>query len=107
MDTSLLTQPVVKKAIDALQVGNKAAWFSLFTDDAELFDDDHEKDFKHFFDKALGHERFTGIDKVDNNGLDIYGRFHSDTWGNFKTYFRFFINPAGSIYRLDIGQADY
>jgi hypothetical protein len=26
---------------------------------------------------------------------------------HFKTYFKFQINPAGKIYRLDIGQADY
>jgi hypothetical protein len=107
MDTSLLTQPIVKKAIDALQAGDKTAWFALFTDDAALYDDDNEKNFRHFFEKALGHERFTAIDKVENSGLHLYGRFHSDTWGNFKTYFKFFINPEGKIYRLDIGQADY
>lgn len=107
MNTNQLTHPTVKKAIDALQAGDKNAWFALFTADAELFDDGHKMNFKNFFDKALGHERFTAIDKVENNGLNLYGRFHSDQWGDFKTYFRFTINTEGKISRLDIGQASY
>ena len=107
MNTDKLTNPTVKKAIDALQAGDHQAWFSLFTADAELFDDGHKMNFKSFFDKALGHERFTSIDKVENNSLDVYGKFHSDQWGDFKTYFRFVINTNGKISRLDIGQASY
>jgi hypothetical protein len=106
MNTDKLTNPIVKKAIDALQTGDKKAWFALFTDDAGLFDDGHKMDFKSFFEKALGHERFTSIDKAENNGLDVYGKFHSDQWGNFKTYFKFQIDND-MIRRLDIGQAHY
>jgi hypothetical protein len=92
---------------EALQAGDKNSWFALFDDDAELYDDGNKQPFKSFFQKALGHERFTSIDKVENNGLDIYGRFHSDQWGDFKTYFKFRFNKEGKINRLDIGQADY
>lgn len=97
----------VKKAVEALQSGDEAAWFSLFTDDAQLYDDGNKKNFKSFFKKAIGHERFTSIDKIENNSLLIYGKFHSDLWGNFQTYFKFEINNEGKIKRLDIGQADY
>jgi hypothetical protein len=107
MNTDKLTNPIVKKAIEALQTGDKKNWFALFTDAAELFDDGNKMNFKSFFEKALGHERFTSIDKVENNSLDIYGKFHSDQWGNFKTYFKFRINAEGKISRLDIGQASY
>ena len=107
MNTNKLTHPIVKKAIEALGEGDKNSWFALFTDDAELYDDGNKQSFKSFFQKALGHERFTDIDKVENNGLDVYGRFHSDQWGDFKTYFKFHINKEGKIARLDIGQADY
>jgi hypothetical protein len=58
-----------------------------------------------FTDDALGHERFTSIERVENHGLDVIGAFHSDTWGDFRTYFRFRLSPAGKIDRLDIGQA--
>jgi hypothetical protein len=107
MNTEQLANPTIKKAINALQVGDKAEWFSLFSSDAELYDDGHKVNFRSFFEKALGHERFTSIDKIENKGLDLYGKFHSDQWGDFKTYFKFQINSAGKITRLDIGQANY
>jgi hypothetical protein len=107
MNTEKLTNPVIKQAINALQNGDKQAWFALFTADALLFDDGNKMNFKSFFEKALGHERFTSIDKVEQNGLHVYGKFHSDQWGNFKTYFKFTVDADGKISKLEIGQAGY
>ncbi|MFT3681848.1 MAG: hypothetical protein QM791_16365 [Ferruginibacter sp.] len=107
MDTSKLTNATVKAALEAWQNGDSKSWLSFFTADAVLYDDGSPRDFKRFSSHAIGHERFTSIDKVENNGLDIYGKFHSDQWGDFKTYFKFHINTDGKITRLDIGQASY
>lgn len=107
MNTDKLTNTTVRKTIDALQSADSKNWFALFTADAALYDDGNKMNFRSFFDKALGHERFTSIDKVENNGLDLYGHFHSDQWGDFKTYFKFHLNAEGKIHRLDIGQASY
>lgn len=107
MNTDKLTHATVKQAINALQTNDSKTWFALFADKAELFDDGNKMDFKSFWRKAIGHERFTSIDKVENNGMDVYGLFHSDQWGDFKTYFKFHIDKDGRINRLDIGQANY
>jgi hypothetical protein len=107
MLTDKIKNTTVKEAIYALQMANKQAWFSLFTEEAELFDDGNKMNFKSFFESAIGHEHFNAIDKVENNGLFIYGAFHSDKWGYFKTYFKFHLNADGKISRLDIGQANY
>lgn len=105
MTTEKLTHPVVKAAIEALAQHNLKNWQALFTADVELYDDGSPRDFKHFTIDAIGHEWFTSIDKVDENGLAVFGHFHSDTWGDFKTFFRFQITAEGKISRLDIGQA--
>jgi hypothetical protein len=105
--TDQINNQTVKKAVDALQNADEKEWFSLFSDNAELYDDGRKKNFRNFFTKAIGHERFTSIDKVENNSLAIYGKFHSDLWGDFKTYFKFQIDEKGKITRLDIGQANY
>ena len=107
MITASLNNPIVKSAIDALQQGDLQAWNALFAADASLFDDGRKIDLAAFSKDALGHERFTAIDKVENNGLDIYGKFHSDKWGDFKTYFKFHINGENKITKLEIGQANY
>ena len=107
MDLNKITNDIAKSAFKAWQDGNSELWISFFTEDAKLLDDGHIRDFKKFSTEAIGHERFTSIDKVENNGLFIYGKFHSDTWGDFKTYFKFHLNKEGKIYQLEIGQADY
>jgi hypothetical protein len=105
MLTDVLTNATVKAAIEALQKADRKAWSALFEPDAKLYDDGRPRPLQKFTDDALGHERFTSIEHVENHGLDVIGAFHSDTWGNFRTYFRFRLSPAGKIERLDIGQA--
>jgi hypothetical protein len=107
MDLNKLSNAKVKAAIQALQKGDEKAWFALFATEVILYDDGNQMQFNNFFKKALGHERFTSIDKVENNGLDVYGNFHSDQWGDFKTFFKFKIDKQGKINQLDIGQASY
>lgn len=106
MNLSAITNGTAKKAIEAWQSGDAKSFIALFTSDAKLFDDGNPRDFNKFVKDACGHERFTGIDKVENNGLHIYGNFHTESWGDFKTYFKFHLNAEGKIYRLDIGQAE-
>jgi hypothetical protein len=103
--TDALTNPTVKAAIKALQTGDRAAWSALFEPAAKLYDDGTARSLEKFTRDALGHERFTSIDRVENDGLDLVGGFHSDRWGEFRTYFRFQLSPSGKIKRLDIGQA--
>lgn len=107
MDFNKINNPVAKAAITSWQNADRAKWLSFFTNDAQLFDDGQPRDFKKFSSEAIGHERFTSIDKVEEHGTAVYGQFHSDTWGDFKTYFRFHIDEQGKIFRLDIGQASY
>jgi len=105
MKFDALTNPTVRAAIEALQKGDRKAWSALFEDEVEFYDDGSPRSFKEFTRDALAHERFTAIDRVENDGLDLMGDFHSDKWGDFRTYFRFRLSPAGKIRRLEIGQA--
>lgn len=94
----------VKVAIEALQKGDLQVWKSLFTDDAILLDDGNPLDLVSFSEHAISHEHFTSIDRIENDGRDIYGAFHSDQWGDFSTYFKFHITSDGKIEKLEIGQ---
>ncbi len=105
MDTGKLTNATARAAFEAWQKGDAKSFLLLFTTDATLYDDGNPRNFQRFIKDACGQERFTSIEKVENNGLDIYGRFHTESWGDFNTYFKFHINTEGKIDRLDIGQA--
>jgi hypothetical protein len=105
MDLSKINHPNVKKAIEALQAHDRTTWFSLFTKDAIFTDDGREMNFKSFFDNAFDKkEKFLSIDKIENNGKDIYGNFYAGQWRTFKVFFKFKENEAGKFSRIDIGQ---
>jgi hypothetical protein len=106
MDPPPLRNATVKAAIDAFQTGDRKAWAGLFAHDAELFDDGSPRSLEKFTRDALGHERFTFFDRVSPDGLEVVGKFHSEQWGDFRTYFRFHLGPDGKIHRLDIGQVE-
>jgi hypothetical protein len=106
MITEILTNAIVKAAIDALQKGDRKAWAALFAADATLYDDGRPRSLEKFSREALGREHFTTIDVVENQGLNLVGNFHSEQWGDFRTYFRFHLSTDGKISRLDIGEAD-
>jgi len=105
MITATLTNSTVRVAVEALQNGDRKALSALFEAGAKLYDDGSPRSLEKFTKDALGHESFTSIERVENNGLDLVGAFHSDQWGDFRTYFRFHLSPTGKIKRLDIGQA--
>src|SRR5258708_39827586 len=106
MTIARIATPTVKAAIDALQTGNRQEWAALFEPDAELFDDGRPRSLESFTRDALGHEHFVSIDRVGNHSLELIGHFHSDKWGEFRTYFKFQLSPSGRIRRLDIGLAE-
>lgn len=106
MDLSKITNDTVRKAIEALQSGD-STWYSYFIDDPVMTDDGNKMDFKNFFAKALGNEKFLSIDKVENSSKDVYGSFKAGQWGTFKVFFKFHANSEGKFDRLDIGQASY
>lgn len=106
MDLSKISDETVKQAISALQNADQA-WYTYFTENPVMTDDGNTIDFKNFFEKALGTERFLSIDKVENEGKDVYGSFKAGQWGTFKVFFKFHKNENGKFDRLDIGQAKY
>ena len=105
MKTDILQNPVVRTAIEALQKGDKSAWAAQFEVNAKFFDDGQPRELARFSQDALGHERFSTIEHVSADGLELRGQFHSDQWGDFRTYFRFTLSAGGRIAQLDIGQA--
>lgn len=106
MDLAKITNPKVKKAIEALQANDRKVWYSCFADNIVFTDDGRTLNFKSFFDNAFDKkEKFLDIDKVENDGKELYGKFYAGQWGTFRVYFKFHQHSDGKFIRLDIGQA--
>ncbi len=98
-----LSRPSAQAAFDAWQAGDLQKWIDQFAGGAQLYDDGQPRDFTAF-SHEIGRERFTSVDRVSDDGLEIVGDFHSDTWGDFKSYFRFTVDDSGKISKLEIVQ---
>ncbi|MCT3897582.1 hypothetical protein HZQ13_05670 [Elizabethkingia anophelis] len=105
MDTSKLTNEIVKQAFEAWQSGDSKTFLSFFTAEATMTDDGSPRNFQGFVKEACGIEIFLTIDTVGNDGKDIKGNFKAGHWGTFPVFFKFHQNADGKFDRLDIGQA--
>lgn len=109
VDLQAVDNPIIKSAIEAMNTRNKKQWYELFSDNPMFTDDGDAHDFTDWcegelFGSSLAY--LASIDKVEDRGLTIYGRFHSDQWGDFKTFLRFRIEN-GKIAKMAVGQVDY
>lgn len=104
-----VTNPLVKSAIVAINERDSQTWYALFTPATRLSDDGRELDFRQWSERELfGRSacRIISVDKLADNGLSVYCLFHSDSYGDFKTFMRF--QQAGDkLTRLDVGQTNY
>jgi hypothetical protein len=72
----------------------------------ELRDDGNLYDFTEWSERDLfgsSVSYLTSIDKVEDGGLTI--EFHSDQWGDFKTFMRFHVEND-KITKLEVGQTE-
>jgi hypothetical protein len=101
--------PVVSSAIEALNGRDRKLWFELFSEKPEFSDDGIRRDLVKWCEEELfGSYRayIISIDKVEDGGLTFYARYHSDKWGDFKTFWRFKVEGR-RISQLDVGATDY
>ena len=108
LDLHAIDQPIVRSAIEAMNSRNKKQWYGLFCDKAKLTDDGNPYDFSEWSERELFGSSIAylaSIDKVENGGLTIYGKFHSDQWGDFKTFMRSNVEN-NKITKLEVGQTD-
>jgi hypothetical protein len=75
MNTDVPTNPTVRAAVDALQKGDRKTWVAPFEPNVKLYDDGRPGNLETFTKDALGHERFTSIERLDNYGLEVVEDF--------------------------------
>jgi hypothetical protein len=101
--------PLVISAIGALNGRDRKRWYELFSAKPEFSDDGIPRDLVNWCEEELFGSTLAyiiSIDKVEDGGLTFYARYHSDKWGNFKTFWRFKVKD-GRFSRLDVGATDY
>jgi hypothetical protein len=109
VDLSAIGDAVVRSAIVALNGRDKKRWFELFVSKPTFTDDGIQRDFVEWCEEELfgrSSAWITSVDRVEDEGLIFYARYHSGKWGDFQTFWKFVVEN-GRVSKLDVGATSY
>lgn len=105
MDTDQLTDPAVRAFVEAVNAGDRDAFFALLAPGATMSDDGTERDLAEWVDREI----FSASGRMDvesqsGDGRELTVNYTNSTWGTMRTRWSFTID-GGQIERFDTGQA--
>lgn len=103
--TEKVTDPPVRALIDAINAGDRDAFFALLTADATLSDDGTERNLTEWVDKEIftvdGHLE---VESATDEGRSLIAQYRNNTWGVMRTRWKFTVTDD-KISRIEAGQA--
>lgn len=103
--TEPVTDPTVRAIIDAINAGDRDAFFALLTADATVSDDGTERNLTEWVDKEIftvdGHLE---VESATDEGRSLIAQYRNDTWGTMRTRWTFTLTE-NKISRIEAGQA--
>jgi hypothetical protein len=100
-----VTDPAVRALIDAINHGDRDAFFAALTPDVTMTDDGTERDVAQWADREIfdsnGH---LDVESATDGGRALIANYRNDTWGTMRTSWRFTVT-GNKISRFDTGQA--
>jgi hypothetical protein len=103
--TDEITEPAIRALIDAINAGDRDAFFAALTPDATMSDDGRDRDLTQWADREL----FSGpgrmeVESATDGGRSLIAENTNDTYGTMRTFWRFTLRN-GKISRFETGQA--
>ncbi|WP_405551131.1 nuclear transport factor 2 family protein [Streptomyces sp. NBC_01171] len=103
--TAQLTDPAVAAFVDALNTGDRDAFFAALTPDATMSDDGTDRDLSVWTEKEIftsnGHMH---VESASSDGRTLTAVYTNSTWGSMRTRWTFTVT-GGKISRFETGQA--
>jgi hypothetical protein len=100
-----ITDPAVRALIDAINAGDRTAFFAALTPDASMSDDGTERELAGWVDREIftvnGHLE---VESATDGGRSLVARYRNDTWGEMRTRWHFVV-ADGKVSRFETGQA--
>ena len=104
--TADVTEPAVRALIDAINAGDRDAFFAVLTPDATMSDDGRERDLHQWVDQELfASQGRMEVGSATDGGRSLLATNTNATYGAMHTFWRFTLRD-GKISRFETGQAD-
>lgn len=99
------SNPVVARLVAAINNGDRAAFLAGLTPDATLTDDGRPRSVRDWIDREIfGVHGHLSVEREQDQGLHLLGRYRNDTWGEMSTFWTFTIS-GDKVSGIETGQA--
>ncbi|WP_017594376.1 nuclear transport factor 2 family protein [Nocardiopsis potens] len=99
------SDPVVRAFVDAVNSGDRDAFYALLAPGATMTDDGSERDLDQWVDREIfSSDGRMNVESESDGGRDLVAAYTNSTWGTMRTRWRFTVD-GGRITRFDTGQA--
>jgi SnoaL-like domain len=105
VETNDLSDPVVRKLVEAVNAGDWDAFFALLTPDATMSDDGSERNLEEWVDREIftADERME-IESQSDDGRSLIVNYTNATYGTMRTRWAFTVDGE-RVSRFETGQA--
>jgi hypothetical protein len=103
--TADVTEPAVRTLIDAINAGDRDAFFAVLTPDATMSDDGRDRDLHQWVDQEIfSSQGRMSVESATDGGQSLIAGYSNATYGAMHTFWRFTLR-GGKISRFETGQA--
>jgi hypothetical protein len=100
-----LADPVVGRFIEAVNAGDRDAFFALLTEDATMSDDGSERNLEEWVDRELfSADGRMEVESQSEDGRALIVNVTNSTYGTMRTHWEFTIE-GDKVARFETGQA--
>jgi hypothetical protein len=105
VESSDLADPVVGRFVEAVNAGDRDAFFALLTDDATMSDDGSERDLTEWVDRELfSADGRMEVESQSDDGHSLIVAVTNSTYGTMRTHWEFKVE-GDKVARFETGQA--
>jgi SnoaL-like domain len=100
-----IADPVVRKLVEAVNAGDRDAFFALLTPDATMSDDGSERDLEEWVDREIfSSDGRMEVESQSDNGRSLIVNVTNSTYGTMRTHWEFRVE-GHKVARFETGQA--
>lgn len=100
-----LADPLVRAFVEAVNAGDREAFFALLADGATMADDGSDRNLREWVDREIfSSDGRMEVDSQSDDGRSLVVSYTNSTYGTMRTNWKFFVE-GGKIGRFETGQA--
>src|SRR4051812_40595839 len=105
VDVDQLADPVVRKFVEAVNAGDRDAFFALLTENATMSDDGSERDLEEWVDREIfSSDGRMEVESQSDGGRSLVVNYTNSTYGTMRTAWKFIVEED-KVSRFETGQA--